>query len=313
MLSIDLMDLETPERFQHLCTRLARRRFPKAMAIKYAAWDLGADIVNFEFNGGPGTIIWQCKFTSDLGSNTRRAIRDSLRTGQANFANDAPGRRRRRRTRTRWILCLPVDPTGHFLQWLRKETAATVFDVEVWGRTELLAMLDQNRDLVETFFFEKYEALRAYFQTDELELVHLELDPACAWRKPDPETLEFAPKGLLMSADLIFDVVVRNRGSLETVLTGLVARVRDFRPQMHGYPGEGLLLPKITYRISIGHGIPGDYTRAFRKYLRIKPSSLERFRIRLTDTGFGWNGFVQLGLHYGAGRELTLPCVRLYT
>jgi hypothetical protein len=189
------MDLETPERFQQLCFRLARRRFPSAVPVKYGAWDLGADIVNFNFNGGPGTIIWQCKFTNDLGSNTRKAIRDSLRTGQENFANKSPGGRRRRRSRTLWILCLPVDPTGHFTQWLRKETAATAFDLEVWGRTELLAMLEQNGDLVETFFFEKYESLRAYFQTDDLELVHPELDPTCAWKRSDPQTLEFSPTG----------------------------------------------------------------------------------------------------------------------
>jgi hypothetical protein len=77
-LRLDLMLLESPRRFQDMCFRLARKRFPNAVPVNFASWDRGCDIIEFATPRGRGDVIWQCKFTSDLGSTTRRAIQSSL-------------------------------------------------------------------------------------------------------------------------------------------------------------------------------------------------------------------------------------------
>ena len=45
----------------------------------------------------------------------------------------------------------------------------------------------------------------------------------------------------------------------------------------------------------------------------IKAGGVERFKIRLTDTGYAWRGSVAIFLNYGDGKLLRLPAVRLYT
>jgi hypothetical protein len=218
-----------------------------------------------------------------------------------------------RRKVARWILCLPVDPTGVFLEWLRQAFVGRSVHFEVWGKTELLMMLEQNPDVLQSFFSEPYAELRAHFRTDELELVRVKLDRASEWRRPDPNVLHFAPTGNVTSPDLVLDILVRNLGSVETVLTGLLAHVRDRIHVFHGIAGKGLLLPKISYEISLRHDAPGNYQREFRQLLRVKPGRLERFKIRLVDTGYAWAGSVLLGLRYGKSSTLYLPWLRLST
>jgi hypothetical protein len=183
----------------------------------------------------------------------------------------------------------------------------------VWGKTELLLMLERNPDILESYFFEAYAELRNHFRTDELELVRLKLNRASAWRQLDQKVLHFSPKANGASADLGLDVIVRNLGSIETVLTGLVAQVRDRAQVFHGIPGGEFLLPKITYKISLHHGTPGIYKREFAKLLSVKPGSLERFKIRLVDTGYAWTGYVRLGLLYGKRGTLHFPWLRIST
>jgi hypothetical protein len=46
-LRLDLVALESPSRFQDMCFRLARRRFPNATPVNFASWDQGCDIIAF--------------------------------------------------------------------------------------------------------------------------------------------------------------------------------------------------------------------------------------------------------------------------
>jgi hypothetical protein len=308
-LRLDLMALESPSRFQAMCFRLARRRFPNATPINFASWDQGCDIIEFSPSSGRGDVVWQCKFTRDLGAATRRAVQNSVESLDKHRTAGRPSRRKI----ARWILCLPVDPTGVFLAWLRQALVGRSTKVEVWGKTELLLMLEKNPDILESFFYEVYAELRAHFRTDELELVRLKLDRGSEWRKPDLNILHFVPKANVTSADFALDIVVRNIGTVETMLTGLLAEVSDTIRVFHGLPRKGFLLPKIAYKISLRHGAPGAYTREFGKLLRIKPGALARFKLRLVDTGYAWTGCVRLGLRYGKSGTLYLPRLRLST
>jgi hypothetical protein len=41
--------------------------------------------------------------------------------------------------------------------------------------------------------------------------------------------------------------------------------------------------------------------------LIVEAGKHERFKIKLTDAGYAWTGYVRIGLLYGANRELALP------
>ena len=312
-LPLDLMLLETPNRFQDMCFRLARLKFPKAQPVNFASWDRGRDIVEFSSHAGRGDVIWQCKFTKDLGATTRKAVLKSLETLDRHYGQKTSKRHPNRHKIARWILCLPVDPTGVFQEWLKKTLADRSINWEVWGKTELLRMLEQNRDVLESFFFRVYAELRDHFRTDELELVRFKLDSACGWLQPDSKVLHYSPKANVASSDLLLDVVIRNLGTVETVITGLQADIRERTPILHGFPGEGLLLPKITYKISLRKGRPGVSETEFDDLLRVKPGEVERFKIRLVDTGYAWTGFVRLALRFGKSGRLHFPSLRLST
>jgi hypothetical protein len=107
------MLLQSPKRFQSMCVRLARRRFPDAIPVHFGSWDGGADVVDF---GSTDTdqIIWQCKFTANLGSSTKRSIRESLRSLDHHYLDSGLEDDAQPTIKTRWILCIPVDPTGAF-------------------------------------------------------------------------------------------------------------------------------------------------------------------------------------------------------
>jgi hypothetical protein len=82
---------------------------------------------------------------------------------------------------------------------------------------------------------------------------------------------------------------------------------------MHGLPGQGLLLPQITYTVSIRGGRTGRYPVTCDPPLLVKGRDLERFKIRITDTGYAWNGAVRLALIAGPTRTLRLPVMRIFT
>ncbi len=300
MLGLDLMLLGDGRRFEQMCFRLARYEFPGAMALAQS-WDGGRDVVAFDLSGADGDVVFQCKFTEDL-LGTKGKIRTSL---DALRKND-------RRT-ARWILCVPVDPSGLFMNWLQDELTTRGIAGAVWGRSELLARLDRHRDVLESFFYGVDAELRSLFRTEHLELFRLALDPDCQWRQPDAEVLGFGRRGNVRSPDLVFDVIVRNTGTVGTALTGIEAEVFNWRPKLHGLPGSGLLFPQITYAVSIGGGKFGLHAAVCEPPLLVRAGDPERFKIRVTNTGYAWNGGLRLSLLAGSREKLYLPAMRLWT
>jgi len=307
MLDLDLMLLREPDRFEKLCFRLARYEFPDAKPwLTARSWDGGRDVVvpdvEFCFGGDPRRdVVFQCKFMKNL-TAAKPKIAESLDALVKNGPCTA-----------RWILCLPVEPSGKFLDWLKGECGRRKIEWFVWGRSELLARLEQHPDLVETFFYHLYAELASYFRSDHLELHDLKLDPECEWKQPDAEVLLFSPRGHVHSADLVLDLIVRNSGTVGLAITQIQAEVFDWHWKPHGLPGEGLLFSQITYAVSIQNGEPGKYTARCEPPLKVKGGDVERFKIRITDTGYAWNGGLRVSLWAGPEEKLALPALRIRT
>lgn len=301
MLDLDLTLLRHPKRFQDMCFRLARYEFPNAIPLAQS-WDGGRDVVVFgEPSRGSGEVVFQCKFTKDLLA-AKSKIAASL---DALAQNDGPV--------ARWILCVPVDPSGVFMNWLKEELAERGIAGHVWARGELIARLERHPDVLEAFFYPVLAELASCFRTDHLELFKLTLDSTCQWRQRDTEVLDFSRPPNMRSSDLLFDLIVRNIGTVGTALTGIEAEILDWRPKLHGVPGEGLLFPQITYAVSIHGGKSGLHSAECEPPLRVKAGDLERFKIRITDTGYAWNGALLLSLLAGATEKLRLPAMRIWT
>lgn len=304
MLKLDLTRLGSAERFQALCTRLARRAFPEAYPMAFGSWDGGRDVVHLMRMRDDALVheaVWQAKYTTRLDATTKRSIAESIARLQGLSHVEV----------RRWILCLPVDPSGTFMDWLAAQIP-TNWEHEVWGASIMLEKLEANPDLVETFFYSAYEELRRYFAVEKLELVRLSLDAGCEWKQPDPEVLGFASHDTV-SPDLIIDVIVRNSGRVDGVLLAVEAQVFDRCINPHGLPGDGLLFPQITYEVSINHGQPGTYRTDCEPPLVVRAAGVERFKVRLRDTGYAWYGSVAITLDFGGQKRLRLPCLRLYT
>lgn len=312
MHSLDLLRLGSPESFQHLCFRLVKKEWPTALALNYASWDGGSDVMVIGPDRG-GDVVWQCKFTRSLGATTRRSILRSLESLGTHYPRSTARNTRGQSKLSKWILCTPVDPTRVFVDWLRRELSSRHVEFEIWGRSELLRRLEMNPDLVQCFFFAEYATLRRAFRTESLELVQLALDRGCAWSQPDRQVLFFVPSQPSESPDLVLDISLRNLGEVETALTGLVAEVTECHPLLHGLPRPGLLQPRVVYRVSLRHGAPGMFERSFRRYLQVPPGRMERLKVRLTETGSSWAGAVRIHLRYGRERELALPWMQLST
>lgn len=311
-LDLDLLLLETHQRFETFCLRLAKREFPRVMAIA-GAWDRGRDLALYTYlhdymaskeGGGPGDgdVIWQCKFVRRLDSTAKKSILESIAAVEDHHYVPV----------TRWILCVPVDPTEPFMQWLREQVEPRGWQWEVWGRRTLLEKLSAHSDLVETFFYPVYEQLRRHFAIEKLELFSLRLDDECAWRQRDPNVLAFSTKGD-HDPDLVFDLIVENSDTMDAVLMGIQVQVVERESDPHGLPGQGLLFSQITYCVPINHGQAGQYRVQCEPPLVVRAGSKERFKIRLADTGYAWMGTVRILLDYGKGRLLPLPMMRLYT
>ncbi len=300
-----LTRLDSPEQFQTLCFRLARREFPGAVPLNFASWDGGRDILLFgglEDGELVHEIVWQAKFTDDLGSGTKRAICDSIDTilEHENYRVK------------RWILCLPVDPTGPFHDWLAAKIAPLGWNWEVWGASILQLKLEANPDVIQTFFFAAYEELRQYFRVEDLQLLDVRLDPECQWSQPDPKVLSFRSADA-DSPDLVLDVLVQNHGQVDGALLSLIVEIFDWESVLHGLPGEGLLFPQVVYQVGINGGTPGTHKARCEPPLLVKGGGISRFKIRLVDTGFAWRGTIAIGLDHGQGRILKLPAMRIYT
>ena len=199
------------------------------------------------------------------------------------------------------------------MDWLSGELQARDIKGSLWGRSELLFQLEQHRDVLETFFYPVFAELAAYFRSGDLELYKLALDPRCQWTQADRNVLYYARRGNVMSPDLVLDLIVRNIGTVGVALTGIQAEVFDCHVKMHGVPTEGLLVPQITYSVSIHGGEAGMHFAECEPPLRVKGGDLERFKIRITDTGYAWNGGLRLSLQTGSLAHLNLPALRIFT
>ena len=336
MLELDLMLLKSWERFERLCLQLARTDFPAAANTR-GSWDGGRDVFVWNGAGPGGDIVWQCKFTEDLGHTTRRAVLESVRAAVAHYDEYAelfserlsgdPGYRTLVEKRAaergtpigpprlrKWILCLPVAVTATFMDWLRLELAVYPFEWEVWDARDLLERLEQRGDLIDRYFYRVYAELQRHFEREELGLMRFELDTETEqeWVQADPAVLEFASRNT-HDPDLVLDVILRNQGQLETMVTTIAATVEHMTIKPHGLPGTGLLHSQMTYRVSVGGGVEGSYITKCEPPLVVRGHGLERCKICLTDTGYSWRGSVRLSLTYGAGKRLFLPHIGLYT
>ncbi|WP_437916531.1 metallophosphoesterase [Sorangium sp. So ce302] len=304
VIQIDLMQLGDEKRFQDLCTRLARRIFPDTMPIAFASWDGKRSIVammGIRDNVPVSEAVWQTKFTDRFDAPTKQLIRESIATIRDLEHTKID----------RWILCVPVDPTDAFIDWLTKEVPET-WRLEVWGATAIRELLQKNPDLVETFFYATHEELQQFFAVENIELVRFMIDPSCQWLQADPQVLHFSISDNVESPDLVLDIIVRNSGEVDAILLGFAVNFIEWEVKPHGIPGSGLLFPQITYEISINHGRPGTYRSVCEPPLIVRAGSVERFKIRVRDTGYAWRGTIAVTLDFGNGKRLRLPFFRLY-
>ena len=141
MLDLDLTLLREPKRFEQMCFRLARYEFPDVIPLAQS-WDGGRDLVVFErVRGQNGDVVFQCKFVKDLIA-AKRKIAKSLDALVKNGRHTA-----------QWILCVPVEPSGTFMDWVNGELQSRGIAGSLWAPSELLVRLEQRRDVLETFFY----------------------------------------------------------------------------------------------------------------------------------------------------------------
>lgn len=330
MLKLDMLRLESPERFQALCFRLARLENPRAMPLAFSSWDGGRDIVLLKkrrslsirrtrlrakdhmvrlhfptMRGQTYDMIWQVKFVRRLDSATKRKIEESIERLRA---------RKDLRLR-KWILCLPIDPTGPFFDWLDALMTKVGWEWEIWGASALNVKLESHPLVMETFFYGLYAELRQHMAAEHLHLVRVRLDTRCQWAQKDPQIFQFARRGNVYSPDLLLDLIVRNTGRQEAVLLEVIAEVGECELALHGVPDRGLLFSSCTYSVSVGHGKPGNYGSPCEPPLTIPAGRVRRFKLRLRDTGYSWRGTVVVGLRHGDDEDqvLRLPAMRLLT
>ncbi len=292
-LPLDLTLLESDKKFEQFCFRLARKEFPDAIPVGFASWDGGRDIL--AFNYGNGDVVWQCKFTRSL-STIKPKIVESLRVLDPS------------RDISKWVLCLPVDASGVFLDWLRAIMAdyAFIHSWEVWGREKLLERLDRHPDVLEVFFYPIWKSLESRFRTDELELVQYGVAKRCGWKSLDSRTLHFTQrKGA--NSDLVLDIIVKSCGTVQSLLHSIRLNTTDVRRHLRGLPGTGLLWSQRTYTISLKGGAAGTRVERLDPPLIVDPATHQRFKIKLTAAGYAWTGYVRLTLIYGKNHQLALP------
>jgi hypothetical protein len=298
-LQLDFGLLESDRRFQAMCFRLAVREFRGAVPCAHGSWDGGRDVVCFGHTSGD--TVWQCKFTQRSLSELKPKILESLRALDPS------------RPMAKWILCVSADGSGVFLDWLRA-TIESGFPFiaawELWDKQQLLIKLEVSRDILQIFFLPAFKNLEAFFRTDELEIVRYALDPSCGWKQPDPSVISFVQVGGA-SSDLVIDVIVRSRGTIQSLIEAIQLNVYDVKPRLRGLPGSGLLYPQNIYSISLHGGKPGSTREFLEPPLIVNGGEHQRFKIKLTDSGYSWLGYIQMALLYAKDRELWLPATFL--
>lgn len=293
--------LQSDKRFQEMCYYLARKEFPHAIHVAHGSWDGGRDIVVFADK--QGDTVWQCKYTQRSLSELKPQIVESLNSLD-------PSRRI-----AKWILCVSVEGSGAFLDWLREKISHNypfISTWEVWDKQVIIGRLDRNPEVLEMFFYPIWKALESRFRTEELELVQYELDTDCGWQQPDPSILYFW-QAAGSGSDLVIDIIVRSRGTIQSLMRTIGVSVFGIKRHLRGLPGTGLLYPQFTYAISLRGGEAGSHIEKMEPPLVIEAGKHERFKVKLTNSGSAWTGYIRMNLAYGNDRELPLPCTFLRT
>ena len=295
---LDLNLLESPEKFQQLCFRLTRRAYPDAIPVAISSWDGGRDIVCLK--GPDGDVVWQCKFTRRSLAQLKPRVRESL---------DALNPKR---PIQKWILCLSVDVSGNFLDWLETtlESYPFIRTWEPWGRTEILRLLEQSPDIMEVFFYPVWKTLEQRFRVGALELIGFELEEGTGWEVNHRNVLWFGQK-VGHDSDLVLDVTVRNRGTISTVINRVSLEVDEVRRQLRALPGAGLMWQQVAYSVSLNNGKPHLGRVKLEPPLEVDAGKHARFAIKLTDVGYAWTGYVRVVLGYSKDKELVLPWMYL--
>ena len=72
-----------------------------------------------------------------------------------------------------------------------------------------------------------------------------------------------------------------------------------------------MLYPQHTHTISLEGGKPGSRIERLDPPLKVDAGEHQRFKIKLTHSGYAWTGFIRMTLLYADNRELALPCTFL--
>lgn len=130
-----------------------------------------------------------------------------------------------------------------------------------------------------------------------MELVRYELDPGCGWKQRDGGVLQFTQTDGKIS-ELVVDVIVRSIGTIQSLVHGIRVELSDTFRELRGYPDSGLLYSQYTHNTSLRKGVPGVWTERLEPPLIVDPYKHERFKIRFTDTGYAWRGYLKVTLQY---------------
>jgi hypothetical protein len=130
---VNLLALESEKKFEEFCQALLREEFGRFQA--FSAPDLGMDGYDSD-----SETIFQVYFPEQA------PRRDKVRNDLDKAKGDSwPCKR--------WVLLIPKNPTPHFLQWFyRDQQPFFPFKLELWGKTEILALLGKHAAVKEAYF-----------------------------------------------------------------------------------------------------------------------------------------------------------------
>ncbi|MCK4250378.1 hypothetical protein KAX97_02970 [candidate division WOR-3 bacterium] len=303
ILSSDFLKyINSPSKFEYLCLRLAWKKFPELSKPFELTGDEGMDGV--VYYGKKGNIVLQCKyFIRGIQAAQRKQTLESLAV-----LNPALKIRK-------WILCLPVNPPGAFLNWLNnqiRENFKQIKEMEIWDATKLVYMLDKNRDVRDAFFYPLYKEFVRTFRTDELELISFRLSTESKGWIQSKEGLFIGPSKE-NRGDPILDIIVRNNGMVTTILHKVTLEVNDVHRVLRGIPGARLLNSLKTYNLPLDNATKNKVSIRMDPEIEIAAGGVAKFRVRLTEPGFAWIGAIRLSVVYGTRKILKLPWVRIST
>jgi hypothetical protein len=200
-----------------------------------------------------------------------------------------------------------VDPSREFRKWL-EGVLPTGWKCYLLGATEILDLLDANPDVKDIFFHTDLT-----YCAENLSLYDCSLDPLCEWRQRDSAVRTFNRKRNIASLDLVLDIVVQNTGKSQEALMAVEAEVQDRRTAVHGVPQDARLRSKGTFVVSVEGGRPGVHHARCDPPVTVDPGKLQRFKVCVRDTGYGWYGTILLTLQFGPRKRLQCPAFRVLT